>query len=459
MTEQILVSFEGTNSGTGELTWGQLDIWAAMQRQQASLVIGGAYPLPPGTTVQDVAADLKFLMCRHDSLRTRLRFAADGRPQQVVSRPGEVPLKVIDPGDADPAEVAAALYAHYEEKVFDYVREWPVQWAVITRGTAVTHLVTAISHLSIDGMGAMVLLADLAGRDPATGLANEPVSALQPLELAGLQRGPAARRQNKAALRYWERTLRSIPARRFADSADQRSPRYWQATYDSPASYLAIQMLAARTQSSTSAVLLAAFAVVLTEVAASSPAVIQVVVDNRFRPDLAELASPMCTSIPCVIDVADAAFDDVVAKASRTALNAYKLAYYNPVERAELEARINRERGEAVDVSCFMNDRRNDSRAEPVDGQLPVADDVRAALARSALTWGWRRHRPSDKCFLSLNNVPGTLYFDLYADTHYLSPADMEACLLGLEATVVGAALDPAADAAGRPAARAFLTT
>jgi hypothetical protein len=32
------------------------------------------------------------------------------------------------------------------------------------------------------------------------------------------------------------------------------------------------------------------------------------------------------------------------------------------------------------------------------------------------------------------------LCYDLYADTRYLSPADMEACLRGLEATVADAA-------------------
>ena len=455
MAKQILVPFEGTSSGIGELTWGQLDIWAAMQRQRSSLCVGGAFQLRPGMTVADVAADLRFLMCRHDCLRTRLRFAADGRPLQVVSRSGEVPLEVVDPGDADPADIAAAIHSHYEEKVFDYVHEWPIRWAVLAKGATATHLVTVISHVAIDGMGALALFDDLARRDPATGQANAPVTALQPLELARLQRAPAARRQNSAALRYWERTLRSIPARRFAGSADRRSPRYWQATYDSPASYLAVQTVAARTGSSTSAVLLAAFAVVLTQVATSNPAVIQAVVGNRFRRDLAAVTSPLCTSTPCVIDIADATFDEVVGRASRTALSAYKLAYYNPVERAELEARIGRERGETIDVGCFFNDRRMNSRTEPADGQPPpAAAEVRAALPRSALTWGWQRDLPCDKCFLSLNSVPGTLLYELYADTHCLSPADMEACLRGLEATVVGAALDPAADTGMRSALR-----
>ncbi|HEY5015910.1 MAG TPA: condensation domain-containing protein [Streptosporangiaceae bacterium] len=179
MTQRILVPFRGTSSGIGELTWGQADIWAAMQRQRSSLCVGGAFPLPPGTTVSKVAADLQFLMGRHDCLRTRLRFAADGRPLQVMSRSGEVPLEVIDPGDADPAAVAAATHAHYEDKVFDYEREWPIRWAVISRDTSASHLVSAISHVAVDGRGALALDQDLARRDPVTGQASGPVTALQ----------------------------------------------------------------------------------------------------------------------------------------------------------------------------------------------------------------------------------------------------------------------------------------
>ena len=440
MTQRILVPFRGTSSGIGELTWGQADIWAAMQRQRSSLCVGGAFPLPPGTTVSKVAADLQFLMGRHDCLRTRLRFAADGRPLQVMSRSGEVPLEVIDPGDADPAAVAAATHAHYEDKVFDYEREWPIRWAVISRDTSASHLVSAISHVAVDGRGALALDQDLARRDPVTGQASGPVTALQPLELARQQAAPAARRQNAAALRYWERTLRSVPARRLTESADQRSPRYWQAAYQSPVSYLAVQALAARTRASTSAVLLAAYAVVLGQLAASHPVVIQVVVDNRFRPGFADVASPLATSVPCVIDVADVPFEEVVAQAVRTTLNAYKLAYYSPVERAELEARIVRERGETVDLSCFFNDRRMSSRTEPPAGQPPSASAARGALPQSVLSWGWQRDLPCDTCFLSLNNVPGTLVYELYADTRYLTPASMEACLRGLEATVLDAA-------------------
>jgi hypothetical protein len=267
---------------------------------------------------------------------------------------------------------------------------------------------------------------------------------LQPLELARWQRSPAGIRRSNLALRHWERLLLTIPARRFTGSADKRQPRYWQAFYDSPASHLAIQAIAARVDADTSTILLAAYAVALARVTGSSPTVLQVVVNNRFRPGLAQVVSPLCDFSLCVIDVSDTTFDVVVARAYASAMSAYKNAYCDPVRRAELVERIGRERGEEIDIRCFVNDRRMQSRPEPSD-RAPGPDEVRAAVPQSTLTWGYRHDLPNERCYLHVNNVPDTVNYELRVDTRYVSPADMEAFLRGLETVVVEAAFDPAA--------------
>jgi Condensation domain len=434
VTKLISVPFRGPRAESGELTWGQIDIWTAMQRQRSSLPFGGAFLLPPGTTVADIAADLRFLMGRHDSLRTRLRLRDDGLPRQVVAQAGEIALEVVDPGDADPEEVAWALYRQYEQRDFDYASDWPIRWAVVARGDQATHLVTAICHIAADGAGAMNLLDDLARRDPATGQAAAPVTALQPVELARLQQAPAARRQNAAALAFWEQTLRAVPARRFPGPGAPAQPRYWVARLDSPAGLLAARIVAARERVSTSVVLLAAYAVQLTRVTGIRPALILAVVGNRFRRDLADVVSPTCSPTPCVIDAGNVPFSEVVTRTWRATIKGYKLAYYNPAEREDLEARIARERGERVDISCYYNDRRLTSRDQAeADQPVPTADQVRAALPRSEVFWGPHRDLPHDRCFVSIDNVPDSLSCEIKVDTCYLSPADMKSCLHGIE--------------------------
>lgn len=82
-----------------EFTWAQRSIWEAMKAAGRSIVIGGAVAVPGGTTAEQIAGILRFAMCRHQSLRTRVRFAQDGRPLQVVADSGEIPLYVVDARD------------------------------------------------------------------------------------------------------------------------------------------------------------------------------------------------------------------------------------------------------------------------------------------------------------------------------------------------------------------------
>jgi hypothetical protein len=451
MADRILVPFEGEGSGVDELSWGQRVIWSAMRNQGSSLGMGGARPLAEGTTVEDAAAALRFIMTRHQSLRTRLRFEADGRTLQVVASSGSVPLEVIEAGDADPAAVAAAQAARYNETNFDYVNEWPVRMAVITKRGAATHVAEMYCHLAGDGFGMAALRADLAGRDPRTGQAKAPVTAIQPLEQARRQRTPAARRQSDAAMRYTERLLRALPADMFRGPPGDGQPRSLHAVYQSPAAYLAVRSVAARTRVSTSSVLLAAFAVVLARLTGSNPVVTQVVVSNRFRPGLADTVSPVNQPCLCVIDAAGMTFDEVVTRAWQSAIGAYKHAYYDPDQMDQVVARVARERGGEIDLTCFLNDRRMQGRQERA-GEMPVAPkSLRAALRHSTLDRGYLKDGRCDRLFLYINDMADAMSYEMWVDVRYMPADGLEAALRGLEAVVVEAALDPAAPTGIRP--------
>ncbi|GAB3827999.1 hypothetical protein GCM10027610_012140 [Dactylosporangium cerinum] len=98
------MSFAGEGSGAGELSWGQLDVWLKMRRLGRTFAMGGARPLPPGSTVDDVAGELAYLMGRYQSMRTRFEpTAGDGPPRQVVHERGTIDLEIVA---ADPEDVA-----------------------------------------------------------------------------------------------------------------------------------------------------------------------------------------------------------------------------------------------------------------------------------------------------------------------------------------------------------------
>ena len=444
LTDRVTVQFEGEGSGVCDLSWGQAEIWSVMVGTADSLPMGGARVLPPGQTVADVADGLSYLMSRHQALRTTLRLDPGGRTRQVVHDHGEITLEVVDAGDDDPGQVAAAVAAGYRARPFDYETEWPMRMAVITRGGTATHIAEMICHIAVDAFGLAALDDDFDRRGDQPG----PVTAIPPMEQAIRQQGAGGRRAHQASMRYFERLAAKVPLRQFTPSADPCEPRFWQLTLDSPAGDLAARTLAARLGLSTSPVLLAAFAVALTELTTNPVAALHMVVSNRFRPGFAGSVSPVMQSCPAVIDVAGVPFTEVIRRAWQSSLGAYKHAYYDLARKDEAWRRAVAERGAEPDWSVIFNDRRVRSRDGDADAGLPALGDE---LSRTTLTWGERTNMPMNKVFLSLVDVPGTLSAELWADSHFLSPADMTGLLRRIESVLI--------DAASGPPERAVLIT
>jgi hypothetical protein len=436
---QLLVDFEGGGAGVGELSWGQRELWQVMADRKVWLPIGVVRPLPAGTTVDDAVADLRFVISRYPSMRTRLRFDPDG-PKQVVSAAGQIPLEMVEVADGeDPAEVAEQVWQGYRGKDYDFVSEWPVRMAVVRHRGVLTHRVWVMCHLVTDGTGARIIVSELAERDTSGSGA-----ALSPLEQARWQASPAGQRQCEMTLRYWDKILRSVSARRFPVRDGTPHPRYWEAQFESLATHLAVRAVSARTGVEVPSVLLGVFAVALARVTGINPVAVTLVVNNRFRPGLAGTVSPIMQPGICVIDVPDGTVDETVAHARRRAITAYKYAYHDPPQREELIARVGQERGEEVDLECSLNNIRIAPRDE--SGPPPTPEQVRAALLHTSFEWTQKQdHRPSNRLYVTVEDVVDTLQLTVSADTHHVSPVDVEAFIRGMEEVAVAAALDPAA--------------
>ncbi|MEN3356830.1 MAG: hypothetical protein V7637_812 [Mycobacteriales bacterium] len=449
MVARVLVPFDGDGAGVGELTWGQRGLWTSMQRTGTSLTLSGAQRLPPGTTVPLVVAGLRFVLNRHQSLRTRLRFTADGSPRQELVSSGELPLELIEAGDGDPDALAERVRDRYEHTVFDYANEFPIRMALLHTDNVPSHVVVAYCHLALDAFGLEALLADQATMDIRTGLATVPVTGVQPLELARRQAEPATLRQCDASLRYLERLLRQMPARRFGGGGDPRQPRYWQVGFNSPAALLAAQVVAARNRVGTGPVLLAAASMAVARATGSDPVVLQVLVNNRFRPGFATAVTPLTQSGVCLVPVGGAGLDEVIAVAARASTRAAKNAYYDPYRSDELIAAVGRERGEEIELSVFFNDRRSQVGLPPPD-RLPGRAEIEAALPRGTLRWERPLDRFDHALFIHVNDVPDAVDVLVCADTHQVGPADMEALVRGVEAVLVESAAGPAVVAGTR---------
>jgi condensation domain-containing protein len=435
--QQLVVDFEGDGAGEGVLSWGQREIWHVIKERKTWLPIGAVQELPAGYTVDDAVADLRFVMSRYPSMRTRLRFDQD-TTVQVVSGSGQITLDVVDAADDDdPAMVADQVWQDYRQQDYDFVTDWPVRMAVIRHRGALTHRPWVMCHLVTDGTGSRVILADLADRDgSATGT--------PPLEQARWQQSPAGERQCAAALRHWEKVLRTASIRRFPERTEKPNLRYREAKLDSPAAELALRAISARTGVEVPSVLLTVFAVALVRVTGVNPVMVVLVVNNRFRPGLARTVSPIIQPALCVLEVPEATIDAAAAYTRRRAITAYKYAYYDPPQREDLIAQVNKDRGETVDLECSLNDIR--LRPRDTAGPPPTADQIRAALPSTTFEWTQEQdHRPYDKLYVTVEDVPGSMRLVVNSDAHHLSPADIEALARGMEEVAVAAALDPGA--------------
>lgn len=443
-TTRVPVAFAGEGAGEGELTWGQRAAWRTFLADGEAKTLGGVVPIPGGATVEQCADSLAFVMSRHQALRTRLRFQPDGDVRQVVAGSGEAALEVVDvPDDGDPGAVADAVRRRLVSDPFDYEMDWPVRMAAVRHRGGVTHTVAVYLQTSLDAHGLTALVKDLMAF--RSGAPVEPVDAIQPLELAAKQGGPAAARQSAASLKHIEAVLRAAPARRWPDPVSDGPPEYDTVRFRSPALAAAVAAVAARIGIDSSPILLGAYTVGLARQTGISPVAMMLAVNNRFRPRMAGSVSPVAQVATCLVDVADATLGEVVGRSWQAAMSSYKHAYYHPVRRIELSRELGATRGGPRDLSCYFNDRRGqglrlDSAAEQA---APAAVDLLAARELTELVWDLQPGFPQETAYLNIDEVPGAIELTLTVNTLVLTRPMTERIVLGMEEVAIGMALDP----------------
>ncbi|MEU1807438.1 condensation domain-containing protein [Micromonospora aurantiaca (nom. illeg.)] len=450
---QVPVSFAGPGAGTAPLTWGQKAIMQDMRETGWTHNVSGAHPMPAGVTIEQVAAEFAALMARHPALRMRLGAGAGDGPCQVVSASGETVLDVVDvPEDADPADVAAFAYDLGHARLlshYDLYRDWSVRMAVIRHRGALVHRVLTIDHLVVDGAATSLVLADL-------GLAGRPVRrvadprTVQILDLGRREETPPLRRVSDRAVRHWAEHLRDVPPLTFGEPAagGRRGHRYWHGRFSSPAAYLAVRAIAARTRTDTSRVLLAVIAIAIGRATGVSPLTAKLIVGNRFRPGFAEAIAPLSQNGVLRVDTAGTTVDEVVARARRAAVSAGKYAYYDPAQLAEVSDRLDAERGYPARISCRINDRRVTTR-QAADGGLhddPVtAERIRRRADETFLVWDGPLDHLPEQVFITVEDQPETVHLQVIFDFGCFTEEQAERLLRGVEEVAVEAALDPAA--------------
>ncbi|MFJ3217700.1 condensation domain-containing protein [Kitasatospora sp. NPDC086801] len=439
-TRQLLeIAFSSGRAGSGPATWGQQAIWDAVSRLAPADAprynIAAAAPLDPGLPLPVLLDGLEQLLHLHDSLHTRLVPGDGGRLRQVVDAEGrlEVQVRRCTEG-SDPVETGARLHQELTALPFDTAAQWPIRVGVVEAGGSARYVSLVLSHTAVDGTGMNRLVADLTALCQGTSpdelaMIREP--AQQPLEEAEFQASERGRRRDEGARKQFLRKLRLAPARLFPRPGEPATPSagFPNAVLRSPALPRAVERVAAAHRVTSSSVLLAATAAMTARLSGSAEAVLNVVVSNRFLPELTNAVSVVVGDGLFHLPDATAEFSDIVRRTNAAAIGAYRHAYY---DKLRLEAEIGQLTAEGVplaDRSCVFNDTRELVPASPGTG---TGDD------RTTLTWPVEfEPRPGLTYALDALQSPDALSLTMTADPAVLPRPAMERFLYGIEELIL----------------------
>ncbi|GAA0390335.1 hypothetical protein Acor_47010 [Acrocarpospora corrugata] len=420
----MYADFGGGRSGQAPLTWGQRGIWDAMARNPPGhFNIGRVLMVPRrgGAAVAEAARAVGLLAERHESLRTRVEVTG-GEPRQVLSGSGRIPLTVVA---AESGADAASLLEKLTAGEFDLAGEWPLRVGLVTSRGRVRWVVLVLSHLAADGQATGILLRDLRRLLRQDELAGPPPA--QPLDLALGQRDGGERR-TRAAIAFWTGQYERVPPVMFTPVHPGRR-RHRRVRLASEPLAAAARTVADRHQVSSTTVLLAATAVLVGARTGHGSVALSTIVGNRFAGELRGMVTTLDQLGLFALELGGG-LDELVPRAWRAALAAYRHAYYDQPALDRALTRMGAERGAELNpYACFNDVRQAADRA-------PASPD-----AKSRLDWlpdpdGIRCRF----CLLVLDAPDAGLVLQLTADTRCLTSEQIARFLPELENLVLAAA-------------------
>ena len=455
---EVKVGFPGSVVRVGPATWGQYAMWdverAAGPNTERFNVLQ-RIEVPPGIELGGVLEDLAGLIGSHEALRTRLEPRAANELIQRLGGPAELKVEICDAeGDGS---VAAEAERRLSGTRFGPQAALLVRAAVLMSGAVPRQVTMVLSHLAVDTKGARIVRDELAARFAARAAGRPfsgPKPARSPLEQAGWERSERGRAGCARSLRYWERQLRLAPRTMFAAEPGPGEPvRYWVGCLESPAIALASQVLALRNQTSTSVVILAATASVLTRWAGTDRFPVMLIAGNRFDPELRYAIGTVTQSVLATIDTGAPSFGQVIRKTWSAMTGAFRLGAYDAAELHALRDRISAARGVDFDLTWFFNDLRAEVMPDPA--AAPHTADLTAA--RAASRFGWAEPRPAEHMTFAIG-VTGDqsiTRIQVLTDTCLIGPAEAESLVRAIEELLCAEASgEPAGWEAALPASR-----
>ncbi|MER6827780.1 condensation domain-containing protein [Streptosporangium sp. NPDC000563] len=415
----LKVRFSGSRSGRWPITTGQRNVlgWISPDLPGPADILSTMVRVPRGSTMDAVGAALGALIGRQEALRTLLR---DG--EQFVRASGTLIAKVVE-----------ATGTHQDwflpGGAFDPAVDLPVRATVVTRSGSPFLVVLHVSHVAADLSAMTILRAELAAL-----LADRPLppATHHPADRATYELTPAGRRQLEGSTGYWARQLAERPLCslglpfRFPDARGHH-----HVLLGSQVAAEAVVQVAAKTGAQPSAVVMAAFAALLTGWTQDPECQLHCLCSNRFSPESRDYVGTLAqdTIIPFS---ASASFLGSVRRTNAAALTAYRYGRYDPVRLDETMGAAERARGMRCHRDVVVNN---------------TSGHVHTILPRAGVEPGMGDRVFGAPAEFDIYRLDGKLGCGLALDARLATADETAGILGGVERLIVAAAdgdVDPA---------------
>jgi hypothetical protein len=350
-------------------------------------------------------------------------------------------------GPADRPAVAGALVRWLRESP-DPARR-PVRIAVAIApdkgapdtGDRVIACAASFTHLVVDHGAIEVLKRDFAGLlgDPARRQAGRP--GHQPLDQAELEATPAERRRADAALEHQRGQLRRMPRCLYALPGARASGETAAVEMSSAAAAMAVRLVAARTRTSRSSIVLAAICAVVARRASYPELVFPVLSGNRFERHLVNYVGSLSQISIAAIETAGRSFDELAGHTWTTVMEASRHGRYDTASRTAIDELTEHERGLRLHLDPLFNNLVPESWSGLTASVGVQPGEIDATLARTELRWRPMPPLKETPIRFTLNQIDGCLRLDAWsADTGLVPRAELESVLLAVERLLAAAA-------------------
>jgi hypothetical protein len=447
VTEQATdIVFAGAEGGIFPATWSQREFWRTISKHRP----GGFYQiwltfdLPEPWPLAEVLDLLRFLITRHQALRTKMSEDDSGKLWQVIAGEGSLPVRIAGlPGGVDIEQFTSDVREEFWAAEPDLCRDFPLKLAVVTSGGMARSVVLVCSHVVLDGGSAQVLeneVDTLISKRPAHQERVLPPVSFAPKDQAREESRPGSQRTSDKSVAYWRSVLTESGPGVFSLTEAGRAP-LWMGSLTSWALGKAETALMRDAGLASSAIFMSATCCVLGLITGQPRMTFRLPAANRISVAHREFVGALSQhGIITVELVPGITFYELTRMLGRKLLLAYSRTRYNPDDLWPVISEVESARGAPLDLTYLFNDMRfNDIRVQ-ADAQ---PERLASQSGPSPIAWELLHSANSDikvHVRIRLSPADGATVLDLAADQSCLTKPEIEDTLRAIETLIATAA-------------------